>query len=281
MFRRTDFGIAAEHQFYDVDYIAYCEGRGLTEHEMSLDEQFWQRVFRDCPFTVHCKSTGSVSNLRPLAQDIVDRDIKNTLVLMDRDYSDLKQTMIADDRVIYSFGYSWESDAVNQFNFDEIFNLFCTPRDLNTFRQSYSNYQQQLSVSLRRPYALDFKYIDCPLNLFDRLKPLSIIELDSYDYPVLKTSTLLENARAIGKFQSGSLPGDVYQNCCGMRSFFGKAVAKMIYHWFVKASQAFDKANKISYNLFMSSVIRNIDLADFTLERNRYFRQVTRQVAAL
>jgi hypothetical protein len=273
MFTRSSAGLSNQHIFYGVDLVVYCEGKELDGEAASIDEVFWEHVFIQNGKKVYCKSVGGKPELLALAQRIVDEGLSNIAVAMDKDYDDLRGQLVVHPQVIYTFGYSWESDVIWDFNLDNGLALFVNVPQSNKIAQDFADYFSRQSNALRRVYALDYKYILHPDPLFDRTTPLSIIAFGGNQEPVVKVSTLLARTKALDRFQSGPLPGAVYDKACGMASFYGKAVARMVFHWFVYRTRNIAGVRRVYYDAFINLLARTLDLQDMSKDRNRHYAQ--------
>lgn len=271
MFTRSNLGIENEHLFYNVDYIVYCEGKEVVGEGSTLDEVFWQRVFSENGLSVHCKSMGGKSVVRPLAEKIVQNRISNVLVAMDRDYDDMLGRIIDHPQVFYTYGYSWESDVVLDFQFTAALSLFAATNRRQEIRSEFQAYHAHLSKKLKRVCALDLKYIGHEEKLFDRLKPMSIIFTSGSHEPSLRIAVLLSRAKAIGSFQSCVLPSATYRELCGVRSFFGKVVSRLVYHWFVYRTKRINGCRRVIYDSFINLLTTTIDLQQQDVPRNQYY----------
>ena len=271
MFTRSNQGIENEHLFYSVDFVVYCEGKEVDGEGSSLDEVFWERVFSENGLSVHCKSMGGKSVVRPLAEKIVQDGISHVLVAMDRDYDDMLGLTIDHPQVFYTYGYSWESDIVLDFHFTAALSLFATTNRRQAIRNEFQAYRERLSQKLKRVCALDFKYIGQEEKLFDRLKPMSIIATPGNHEPFVKTSTLLSNAKVIGSYQSGDLPSATYSTLCGVRSFFGKVVSRLVFHWFVYRTKRINGSRRVAYEAFMNLLSSTLDMQQMDVPRNQYY----------
>ena len=271
MFTRSNQGIENEHLFYGVDFVVYCEGKEVDGEGSSLDEVFWQRVFSENGLSVHCKSMGGKSVVRPLAEKIIQDGILHVLVAMDRDYDDIIGCTIDHPQVFYTFGYSWESDVVLDFQFTAALSLFATTNRRQAIRNEFQAYREQISQKLRRVCALDFKYFRHEEKLFDRLKPMSIIAVPGNQEPFVRISALLSNAKALGSYQSGAMPSAAYRELCGVRSFFGKVVSRLVFHWFVYRTKRINGARRVVYEAFMNLLSSTLDLQQQGVPRNQYY----------
>lgn len=271
MFTRSDKGIENEHLFFNVDFVVYCEGKEVGGEGSSLDEVFWERVFSENGLSVHCKSTGGKSVVRPWAEKIVRDGLSHVLVAMDRDYDDIFGVAIDHPQVFYTYGYSWESDVVLDFDFNAALSLFVTTNRRQAIKNEFHAYRERLSHKLKRVCALDFKYIGHEEKLFDRLKPMSIIAAPGSHEPFVRIPALLLSAKAIGSYQSGVLPSATYRELCGVRSFFGKVVSRLVFHWFVYRTKRIGGSRRVVYEAFMALLLNTADLQQRCIPRNRYY----------
>lgn len=274
MFTRTASGLANEYLFYDVDYVVYCEGETGEGEISSLDELFWSQLFSKFGKLVKCKSSGTKPELEALARYVVDNNIPNIIIAMDRDYSDLLGEEIIHPRIIYTFGYSWESDIVLDFPIATILNLFQTVSNTTAIEAEFIQFRNENSKKLVRAYALDYKYYRHSKALFNRHKPNSIIIAQSQKEPSLNIPKLLESAKLLGKFQSGHFSKKLYQSACGMRSFFGKTILRLTYRWFEHRSKIMPaKGRSCQIDTFASTMIFNLNFDDQSISRNKYYHQ--------
>jgi hypothetical protein len=271
MFTRSNQGIENEHLFYNVDFVVYCEGKEVDGEGSSLDEVFWERVLSENGLAVHCKSMGGKSVVKPLAEKIVREGISCVLVAMDRDYDDMLGLAIDHPQVLYTYGYSWESDVVLDFDFTAALSLFATTNRRQAIRNEFNEFRENLSQRLKRVCALDFKYIRHEEKLFDRLKPMSIIATPGNYEPYLRTSALLSSAKEIGSFQSGDLPEVIYSSLCGVRSFFGKVVSRLVFHWFSYRTRRINGSRRVVYEAFMNLLSSTLNMQQLDVPRNQYY----------
>ena len=239
-----------------------------------MDEVFWTQIFEEHGKKIKCKSIGSKPNLLKLAAKVSSEHIPNVVIAMDRDYDHLRGTSVEHPQVLYTFGYSWESDIMLEFNFDSAISLFANVKDRKAIGVEFDTYRAKQSAILRRVFALDFKYIGHSERLFDRSKPKSIIKTGKKTAPHIDVKKLLDGARTLGKYQTTTLPGDIYSAACGVRSFFGKAVARLFYHWFVFRTSVISGSRKIRYETFVSNLTSTLSLNDSTRERDRYYNEL-------
>lgn len=271
MFTRTDVGLSSEHLFFDVDWIVYCEGKPLSDDVSSLDEAFWTAALSANGVSCKCKSIGSKSELTQIAYKVVDGSAQSILVAMDRDYDHLIGELIDHPRVLYSHGYSWESDVCQNFSVERVVHLFANVTHIATIASEFETFRNNMSLKLRRAFALDYKYHRHPEKLFDRRKPYSIIEIAGAEGPTIKIGTLVRRAKSMPKHSCPSLNREAYYAACGMRDFFGKAISKLVYHWFARRASRLTGNRKIPYDTVMMSMISSMDMHIEDSARNQHY----------
>lgn len=111
-FKRSPSGQANRAIFLQADLTCYVEGCPGNSH--GVDIAFWKSIFDALApdRIVRLIPRGGKPVLEALARDIAAKNISNTIVAMDRDYSFFRQNAyIIDVRILYTFGYSWENDV--------------------------------------------------------------------------------------------------------------------------------------------------------------------------
>lgn len=124
IFEWTPEGQSNRRLFLRVDHVVYVEGE---EHEEgtpgSLNIIFWQHIFGvyrpDRQYRFLAK--GGKATLVGLAQHLISDDVKNTILALDSDYDRAHGSLIEDDRIIYTHGYSWENDVFTEEIASEVF----------------------------------------------------------------------------------------------------------------------------------------------------------------
>ncbi len=274
MFNRTPKGLASEYLFHSVDFVVYCEGLPDSNEAATMDEMFWNKIFVKFGLKAKCKSKGSKTDLLCLAEIIRSNNVLHVIVAMDRDYDSLRNEIIRHPRIFYTFGYSWESDVVIQLNFQNSLNLFVNVVDPDGAENEFNDFVRRQSAILRRMFALDLKYIDHTERLFDRSRPMSIINIRAKKEPELNVRKLLEQAKKMGKFQTVRLASQIYKSSCGLQTFHGKSVSRLIYHWFVFFSSKIKGHRKIPYDVFISNLISTVSIDDDHEPRNLYYKEM-------
>jgi len=124
-FTRTVSGLSNQHLFHNVDYVVFVEGgQSFTKlqvdqghfNEQSIDTIFWKKVFDKYKddANIKFKAVGSKSVILKIAEDIVSNNLTSIYVAMDQEFDIILSKMYKHDRILYTFGYSWENDVWNE-----------------------------------------------------------------------------------------------------------------------------------------------------------------------
>lgn len=95
---RSPIASSVLHRFHDSEYIVYVEG--------NRDYVFWAQFGQR--YGVKPKKSGGKAKCKEYARKLIDFNGRY-LVCMDRDYEEFSNTLISDDRIIYTYGYSVEN----------------------------------------------------------------------------------------------------------------------------------------------------------------------------
>lgn len=114
MFTRSNWGLTNRARFMGARYTVYVEGGGGNPGQGSDDVLFWRAVFARLrpDLSITLKPFGGKPQLEAIAQKIAAGVVENTIVAMDADFDELLAAKITSPRVLYSYGYSWENDAL-------------------------------------------------------------------------------------------------------------------------------------------------------------------------
>ena len=127
-FVRTNSGLSNQNKFYNSDYTAFTEGGRksytITQIESgefnstSIDIEFWRNtlLLHGCTKTIHFKAIGSKSSGEEITKRVISGNIKNTLIIKDRDLDSYLEKYIDHPKIIYTKGYSWENDVFTKNN---------------------------------------------------------------------------------------------------------------------------------------------------------------------
>lgn len=150
-FLRTTRGLSNAALFYRADKVVYVEGGNQSnESTVSLDQAFWARVFSTFrpDLAVRVLSRGGKLELRSIAERVQSGEVSNVIVAMDRDLDPELGLTIDHPCVLYTNGYSWESDAWTNTTLVAVFRRFCLahsppPRILSDIEEAYRGFLVQ------------------------------------------------------------------------------------------------------------------------------------------
>lgn len=157
MFTRTNSGISNQHIFYNVDLIIYTEGGSETftldeamngkGNTYSVDIRFWKSVLAKLDKRIKFKAVGSKTTCLSLCEKIINKEVSNTAVAMDRDIDGFTGNLIDSPYILYSKGYSWENDVfTRELTCDQIESLLffdTLPNEvLSIVKESYDNFRR-------------------------------------------------------------------------------------------------------------------------------------------
>ncbi|MBP1805029.1 hypothetical protein [Rubellimicrobium aerolatum] len=277
IFSRTADGLSAEHRFYEADVVLYCEGSSKEDGTSSLDELFWSEVMAARGQKVFCKSFGCKADLIALAGRIFSGNVARAIVALDRDYDWLLSEQVEHPCVLYSYGYSWESDLPYGFSFGKIMNLFFTVVDTSRLEQSYYSFMQSSDAQLRRLCLIDVRYRSAPVQIFDRSKPASLVASDTTGGRALRASGVVSKCRATRFFEKVQIRQEQLHGRLGRELFFGKTVLKLAYQWFVGNSKSKSSGRSVTYDTFCSALILNMQHDGRGGQRDAYFDELVQR----
>lgn len=151
-FLRTEEGLTNQALFRDVDIVIYTEGGENSYsiedilkgdfNEWSIDQVFWDGILQKHKFEQKYKllPIGSKTTLEHIANMIVNEKVENVGVAMDTDLDDINGTKKISPYILYTYGYSWESD-VFEFSVLEHFVIDYLPKHIR--RSNIIDYAQK------------------------------------------------------------------------------------------------------------------------------------------
>ena len=115
-FKRSTHGVANYRLFFNSDIIIYTEGRLITETPIedfgAYDHKYYIALIK--AFTPHTKVklklVGGKTNALDYHNSILNNSIAGSYVLIDRDYDGLLTTRLPSQKLLTTYGYSWEND---------------------------------------------------------------------------------------------------------------------------------------------------------------------------
>ncbi|WP_316201701.1 MULTISPECIES: DUF4435 domain-containing protein [unclassified Bradyrhizobium] len=285
--RRTISGLASLHLFFRVDCIVYCEGgEQLSEREIfsgngddqTLDVFFWSSIskFLQAKRSYHFKSVGNKAVLKSIAADLDRSKIDSVLVCLDRDYDWLCGKQIESPRVVYSYGYSWESDVVCPICFERLFfrTVTRTPAAEKAMQKAllhFEKFARDLVRWCEADIALFARHLELVLV---RDKPMASLDV-SGQFPVLNVTRIRAQLVKIGLSRRPRRLVSV-QPAEVMRHVWGKLASRFLYHLFVKVVGS--QSLRMTYELFMRLMISEMVSTmseGFTTDKRAYFQSLS------
>lgn len=111
-FSRTAGGINSQGKFYRSELVVYIEGKNKISTGVIYDEHYYKSIF-NCFLkgsNIKIKVLGSCLDVLDMYYKVLDGGIKNTLSIIDRDYDGIVFSKVKDNKLMYTYGYSWEND---------------------------------------------------------------------------------------------------------------------------------------------------------------------------
>jgi hypothetical protein len=254
------------HLFFKVDRIVYCEGGAqLSMAEVArgggdnatLDVVFWQRViaFYAAQKMYHCKSVGSKTTLRSIAQDVAQRGIETVIVCLDRDFDWFLGGAIVHTNVVYSFGYSWENDVITPTAIEAlVYRLLAnddeTRRLANAAARCVRVFGRRIAKWTETDIALMRRGDPCVLP---RGNPLKVVDLAAKP-PVLCELRTRRELRELGFARRPRRVCEVAPPE-GLRHTFGRLVARYAYQAVLYFVRLRDGGVQLNYDMFMRLAI--------------------------
>lgn len=217
VFVRTISGFKNYRLFLKKDIIAFCEGGSKsvpveealagTFNKSTEDSTFWRIVTDACGAgkTFHIRSIGDTSALSALAAELISSGRTNWCVLSDRDRKGFHGKLIADKRVVYTRGYSWENHVLKS---DLIVKTLLTighfpGEKIAALKSELDGHVKSLLHALRLPLYMDISSIGSGASFFEKSERCGgLIQISSNNRVYLNRTVLRTRFRANrGKFK--------------------------------------------------------------------------------
>ncbi len=228
MFERTIAGQQNRALFYGANYTCYIEGDTSNSRD-SRDGTFWKKIFKAFrpDLRVAFLPRGGKPILETLARDIKAHNIANTLVAMDADYDRLTNDLIDDERVLYTYGYSWENDVFHHDLIAGIVSAILHKESLSdAARVSLASHYASLVEQSRRAIVGDALALVAGSSVLPRNAPGRVFKVEAGTGKVIvdrkELLKLLGEANRRTKPRSKSLPSPVED---GVRYLVGHCLA--------------------------------------------------------
>lgn len=225
-FERSATGQANRALFYGVDWIIYTEGGDNSGGPArSYDTLFWVAVFRSIEPTLRYKAIprGGKQELKDLARQVIDDDVNNVVVAMDRDYDDINEILVRHPRVVYTFGYSFENDIYEAGCLTRLFSsLAPNVTEEHELAVEIDNWVRLFMSTIRWPIKVDIIAQKNNVTGFDRERPQKYFKSNAYgseplasrDRIVAETDRILSECRD-RSFGMDSIPSTLPSSIVG------------------------------------------------------------------
>jgi len=270
-FTRTASGINNSRHFYNVDIILYCEGGDgnynindvLADNycDNSNDILFWEKVFTQFKpnIKVKIKSIGSNTVVNDMKNHILNNNISNNYVAIDRDYKHMNNYSISHIELI-TYGYSWENDV---WNIDSALKIYQTltrtqfnPVIKDEIQSLLNNFEKKLSKIVTLDINLAKYYKESAFQKNPKKCCARFIKQRGKPLPIM-TEFLKD-----GKLLRSRLDSPVNFTCSINSNFAidcqGHLLAEIYYRIIVYLVQKKLKKQKIEKEIVYSMVINNL-----------------------
>ena len=213
-FLRSPAGISNLHIFLKADTVVYVEGgrRSYSAEDVllgkfgteSIDILFWQNLFltfsKGVKVAVRC--CGSKTTAHAIAAKIVSGEVINVCIALDRDLDNWMGTRISSPLVFYTYGYSWENDALHATVLCDMFYALCpVPRDHTDVAAEVLASLSSFADAIYPAVCADIILAHSGSSLLPRDNPESVILVGSDKHPVInveRIQCLLSEAEKAG-----------------------------------------------------------------------------------
>jgi hypothetical protein len=264
-FQRSASALHSIHLFCKVDIVVYCEGgpslsvqdafTATSNQHRTLDTVYWSRVIDELKLgkKVHCKSIGSKATLLAIARMLAVQQCNTVTICMDADYDVFLTLIEHNERVCYTYGYSWESDVINEKAVENVLRtLIGTPPTNITeeLRDNIAQYKNTLVKWCEIDIALRLKSKPCVL---DRDKPHSIVD-HTKPWPEVNLARLRNRLRECGYARKPKISHKIDHDKV-MRVAFGQSISSLMYHLVVSIAKKIIPNLRLDYESFMRVAI--------------------------
>jgi hypothetical protein len=285
MFSRTSAGVGNLYLFYRSDIVVFTEGAGELDQASDMDPQglfdrwYWSAVLSVAlPDTkIAIKSLRDKSECLKMAASLSADETSRVIVCVDADFDWVSGKQFGDDRVVRTWGYSWENDACSFGVVDDIVSSIVPP--VGSLRgQCIDEFVRSIHVAeelLKGFIVLDRSQVHCgTAGVFDREREQRGICRHSAAGGFVDCDKI--RSRVVHWIADGSAFSVELQPF--LRHLFGKFYARLIYHTFVYCVSQY-KRIRMEFDHFIGVAIERYGsrLAD-----NGYLRWFfTQQITAL
>lgn len=262
-FERSPAGQINRNLFLGTDVILYTEGGNQeSSSDESFDVLFWSTVLRKTrpELRVRIIPKGGKAQVFAAIQPFIGTTLNGVYAALDADYDALKGETVADTHVIYTYGYSFENDAMVRDALLRTFYVVCPrcPSDLDIAPAL----DEALTAFVKKTYKLvlaDYLASIQGISVIDRERPQKYISPRSHgSKPNIRLDLALcdiANARAVREGKFRHLP-----NCLKIempRDTVGHLYSDFCYRLMAYFQSLHSKKAKFSVDAFFSFVIQS------------------------
>lgn len=261
-FVRSASGLTNLHQFYNVDVVIFVEGGSgvqqvaVPDDNSDLDTDdifFWQRIARRYFGRFHIKSVGSKKEISKLAGIAIEHDIRTIIICKDSDFDKPNGEFSDDPRVIATWGYSWENDAlqvevVQNVLFTLVARNFISEAIVQELQDSVESFLEKIHPFI----ALDRRcVVKSEAGLFDRSNPKRMLVFTGPDAPFINNDYFVKRVAEVQEeIVQCEDEVDAISAADGHRYLFGHFWAAWMYHSFKKCLKNLNKKSSIRQSEF-------------------------------
>jgi hypothetical protein len=268
-FVRTPAGLAVMHKFLNVDKILFCEGGPMVRRDaqsllgatpQTLDMIFWSHVlkFLGIKKKIHIKSCGSKSNVLAILRACASENTKTVIFAIDSDYQEFLQCPeIASfgSKLVRTYGYSWESDVINEEILLRIMRHFVGPLDKD-FKRVIEKDIRIVQDKLHKWSNIDLDLIiSSRLGIFDKEKPARYTS-QGPGKPDLNEA-FLNQCLEIRGYSHDQIQDAFFRAEESFRFTFGKLTSFFMYRLLTWHAKNKTSINTLAYDEFMRLAISN------------------------
>ncbi len=239
--------------FLEVDYIVLIEGKS--------DAPYWQMLFETYrpDMKVEFQKRDGVENLKEIADAIVAGDIVNTIVCRDADYDVVQGVAANHDRVIHTYGYSFENDFICPSSAAAVVALLSeVPVSKPLVERSFRRYLRVLSKVAERLLALDVIYNINETNLIQRTNPRHLMSTGPSGELTFSLKDVNQKIRQVRANKGSSKMPTVPLNCVGPlfpRYYCGHSMFFVALEWCKRAVRRIAKSLPNASNMLIKNFL--------------------------
>jgi hypothetical protein len=261
-FFRTSDGIRNLGLFVDSDAIVYIEGAEgeiATGGSSAPDQRFWSMLWsKHKPLLkVAFKPLGSKNACIAMARHLESAQINNQFVCIDADFDHFVAPHTLQNKVIYSWGYSWENDIITR---EGLMSALSVATVANVADPRIAEEIGAACARLERvgrwigPVDVRCQQQGHPLQI--KTNPGALIDFHN-EPPCFCRTRIKKRVRSIKG--NVAIPFRKNSSFRFWRHYCGKSLLLFYYHLFIYISRRYGPAGKINRDIFSNILIREFE----------------------